>query len=211
MPTTLLVDGGGSAVNVNISYVVLAIVLALIALGFAAALVKAVLSTGKGTTKMQEIAGAVQEGASAYLKRQFRTLGIFVVVAVVVLWLLPVHATDNETFVKIGRSAFFVVGAGFSAFIGWAGMSLATRANLRVASAARDGDRPGAMQIAFRTGGVVGFLTVGLGLLGAAIVVWVYGSDAATVLEGFGFGAAILAMFMRVGGGIFTKAADVGA
>ena len=207
MPTTLLVDGGGSAVNVNISYVVLAIVLALIALGFAAALVKAVLSTGKGTTKMQEIAGAVQEGASAYLKRQFRTLGIFVVVAVVVLWLLPVHATDNETFVKIGRSAFFVVGAGFSAFIGWAGMSLATRANLRVASAARDGDRPGAMQIAFRTGGVVGFLTVGLGLLGAAIVVWVYGSDAATVLEGFGFGAAILAMFMRVGGGIFTKAA----
>ena len=211
MPTTLLVEGDGSAVNVNISYVVLAIVLALIALGFAAALVKAVLGTGKGTTKMQEIAGAVQEGASAYLKRQFRTLVIFVVVAVVILWLLPVHATDNETFVKIGRSAFFVVGAAFSAFIGWAGMSLATRANLRVASAARDGDRPGAMQIAFRTGGVVGFLTVGLGLLGAAVVVWLYGADAATVLEGFGFGAAILAMFMRVGGGIFTKAADVGA
>ncbi|MFD0557158.1 K(+)-stimulated pyrophosphate-energized sodium pump [Stackebrandtia endophytica] len=211
MPTTLLVTGDGSAVNVNISYVVLAIVLALIALGFAAALVKAVLSTGKGTKKMQEIAGAVQEGASAYLKRQFRALGIFVVVAVVLLWLLPVHSSDNEMLVRIGRSAFFIVGAGFSAFIGWAGMSLATRANLRVASAARDGDRPGAMQIAFRTGGVVGFLTVGLGLLGASVVVWVFGSDAATVLEGFGFGAAMLAMFMRVGGGIFTKAADVGA
>ncbi|GAA4909974.1 K(+)-stimulated pyrophosphate-energized sodium pump [Stackebrandtia albiflava] len=211
MPTTLLADGGGSAVNVNISYVVLAIVLALIALGFAAALVKAVLNTGKGTEKMQEIAGAVQEGASAYLKRQFRTLGIFVVVAVVLLWLLPVHGTDNETMVKLGRSAFFIVGAGFSAFIGWAGMSLATRANLRVASAARDGNRPGAMQIAFRTGGVVGFLTVGLGLLGAALVVMIYKGDAATVLEGFGFGAAMLAMFMRVGGGIFTKAADVGA
>jgi len=211
MPTTLLVTGDSSAVNVNISYVVLAIVLALIALGFAAALVKAVLSTGKGTKKMQEIAGAVQEGASAYLKRQFRALGIFVVVAVVLLWLLPVHSSDNETLVKIGRSAFFIVGAGFSGFIGWAGMSLATRANLRVASAARDGDRPGAMQIAFRTGGVVGFLTVGLGLLGASVVVWVFGSDAPTVLEGFGFGAAMLAMFMRVGGGIFTKAADVGA
>src|SRR5699024_11131266 len=127
------------------------------------------------------------------------------------LWLLPVHDTENETLVKIGRSAFFVVGAGFSAFIGWAGMSLATRANLRVAAAARDGSRAGAMKIAFRTGGVVGFLTVGLGLLGAAIVVMAFGTDAATVLEGFGFGAAMLAMFMRVGGGIFTKAADVGA
>ncbi|CAM3347589.1 sodium-translocating pyrophosphatase [Stackebrandtia soli] len=211
MSHTLLVDGDSSATNVEISYVVVAAALALVALGFAAALVKAVLATGKGTPKMQEIAGAVQEGASAYLKRQFRSLGIFVVVAVILLWLLPVHGTDNETMVKLGRSAFFVVGAGFSAFIGWAGMSLATRANLRVAAAAREGSRTGAMQIAFRTGGVVGFLTVGLGLLGASVVVFLYKGDAATVLEGFGFGAAMLAMFMRVGGGIFTKAADVGA
>src|SRR5690606_32817947 len=139
---------------------------------------------GKGTTKMQEIAGAVQEGASAYLKRQFRTLAIFVVLAMVVLWFLPAHdAGDSETMVKIGRSAFFVVGAGFSAFIGWAGMGLATRANLRVASAARDGSRSGAMAIAFRTGGVVGFLTVGLGLLGAAVVVFIFKGNAATVLE----------------------------
>ncbi|HIV56983.1 MAG TPA: sodium/proton-translocating pyrophosphatase, partial [Candidatus Stackebrandtia faecavium] len=210
MPHSLLAEGGG-AVDANLTYVILAAVLALVALGFAAALVKAVLASGKGTEKMQEIAGAVQEGASAYLRRQFRTLGIFVIVAVVLLWLLPVHDTDNEALVKIGRSAFFVVGAGFSAFIGWAGMSLATRANLRVAAAARDGSRAGAMKIAFRTGGVVGFLTVGLGLLGAAIVVMAFGTDAATVLEGFGFGAAMLAMFMRVGGGIFTKAADVGA
>lgn len=198
----------------NVSYVVVAAVIALVALGFAAVLVKSVLATGKGTEKMQEIAGAVQEGASAYLFRQFKTLGIFVVLAVILLFLLPVHGDgDNDTALKIGRSAFFVVGALFSAFIGGAGMALATRANLRVAAAAREaeGGREAAMAIAFRTGGVVGFLTVGLGLFGAALVVFIYGVDAATVLEGFGFGAALLAMFMRVGGGIFTKAADVGA
>src|SRR4051812_25719591 len=196
----------------NVTFVIVALVFALIALGFAAMFVKSVLSAGRGTTNMQEIAGAVQEGASAFLVRQFKTLAIFVVVAVVLLFLLPVHNTDNETWVKIGRSLFFIVGAVFSSFIGGAGMALATRANLRVAAAAGEsGGREKAMGIAFRTGGVVGFLTVGLGLFGGALVVLIYRSDAATVLEGFGFGAALLAMFMRVGGGIFTKAADVGA
>ncbi|MDI1461933.1 sodium-translocating pyrophosphatase [Catellatospora sp. KI3] len=213
--TTPVAAGDGlSLTGTNVSYVVVAAVIALVALGFAAALVKSVLATGKGTNKMQEIAAAVQEGASAYLFRQFKTLGIFVVLAVILLFLLPVHGSgDNETALKIGRSAFFVVGALFSAFIGGAGMALATRANLRVAAAAREaeGGRETAMAIAFRTGGVVGFLTVGLGLFGAALVVLLYKADAATVLEGFGFGAALLAMFMRVGGGIFTKAADVGA
>lgn len=215
MSETLAADGGGlSLTGSNVTYVVIAAVIALVALVFAAALTKAVLAAGKGTTNMQEISGAVQEGASAYLLRQFRTLAIFVVIAVVLLFLLPVHDTDgSETAVKIGRSLFFVVGALFSAFIGGAGMWLATRANLRVAAAARErqGGREAAMKIAFRTGGVVGFLTVGLGLFGAALVVLVYRGDAPTVLEGFGFGAALLAMFMRVGGGIFTKAADVGA
>ncbi|MEV4716915.1 sodium-translocating pyrophosphatase [Micromonospora noduli] len=215
MSETLAADGGGlSLTGSNVTYVVIAAVVALVALGFAAALTKTVLAAGKGTEKMQEISGAVQEGASAYLLRQFRTLAIFVVVAVVLLFLLPVHDTDgSELAVKIGRSLFFVVGALFSAFIGGAGMWLATRANLRVAAAARErvGGREAAMKIAFRTGGVVGFLTVGLGLFGAALVVLVYRGDAPTVLEGFGFGAALLAMFMRVGGGIFTKAADVGA
>jgi K(+)-stimulated pyrophosphate-energized sodium pump len=206
----------GDAVSItsgNMTYVVVAAAIALVALGFAAALVRAVLATGRGTNKMQEIAAAVQEGASAYLFRQFKTLGVFVVLAVILLFLLPVHITENETAVKIGRSLFFVVGAVFSASIGWAGMTLATRANLRVAAAARakEGGRESAMSIAFRTGGVVGFLTVGLGLFGAALVVMLYKGDAPTVLEGFGFGAALLAMFMRVGGGIFTKAADVGA
>ncbi|MEW2426752.1 sodium-translocating pyrophosphatase [Micromonospora sp. NPDC047644] len=215
MSETLAADGGGlSLTGSNVTYVVIAAVVALVALGFAAALTKTVLAAGRGTEKMQEISGAVQEGASAYLLRQFRTLAIFVVVAVVLLFLLPVHDTDgSELAVKIGRSLFFVVGALFSAFIGGAGMWLATRANLRVAAAARErvGGREAAMKIAFRTGGVVGFLTVGLGLFGAALVVLVYRGDAPTVLEGFGFGAALLAMFMRVGGGIFTKAADVGA
>ncbi|MCG5450297.1 MULTISPECIES: sodium-translocating pyrophosphatase [Micromonospora] len=215
MSETLAADGGGlSLTGSNVTYVVIAAVVALVALGFAAALTKTVLAAGKGTEKMQEISGAVQEGASAYLLRQFRTLAIFVVVAVVLLFLLPVHDTDgSELAVKIGRSLFFVVGALFSAFIGGAGMWLATRANLRVAAAARErvGGREAAMKIAFQTGGVVGFFTVGLGLFGAAMVVLVYRGDAPTVLEGFGFGAALLAMFMRVGGGIFTKAADVGA
>jgi K(+)-stimulated pyrophosphate-energized sodium pump len=206
--------GESSLADLDLSYVIVAAVVALVALGFAAALVKAVLSTGKGTKNMQEIAGAVQEGASAYLTRQFKTLAIFVIVAVGLLFLLPVTESDgNDTAIKIGRSLFFIVGAVFSAFIGGAGMALATRANLRVAAAAREasGGREKAMKIAFRTGGVVGFLTVGLGLLGAAAVVIIYKGDAPTVLEGFGFGAALLAMFMRVGGGIFTKAADVGA
>ena len=112
-----------------------------------------------------------------------------------------------------GRSIFFLVGALFSGLTGFTGMSLAVRGNVRVAAAARagfEGERP-AMRIAFRTGGVAGMFTVGLGLFGAALVVIIYRENAPNVLEGFGFGAALLAMFMRVGGGIFTKAADVGA
>jgi K(+)-stimulated pyrophosphate-energized sodium pump len=204
----------GSLSGENITYVVIAAAIALVALGFAAAMAQAVLKTGTGTRTMQEIAEAVQEGAAAYVFRQLRTVGVFVVLAVLVLFLLPVHDVgENETVVKVGRSIFFVVGAVFSAFIGASGMALATRANVRVAAAAREraGGREQAMRIAFRTGGVVGFMTVGLGLFGACLVVLIYQRDAATVLEGFGFGAALLAMFMRVGGGIFTKAADVGA
>ncbi len=194
--------------SANLSLVVVVAVIALVALGFAIALAKAVLAAGTGTERMQEIAGAVQEGAAAFLTRQFKTLAGFAVLALVLLTLLPAGSAD----VRIGRSVFFLLGAGFSAFIGYAGMGLATRANVRVAAAAREADGAAtAMRIAFRTGGVVGFLTVGLGLLGAASVVLIYKGDAPTVLEGFGFGAALLAMFIRVGGGIFTKAADVGA
>ena len=103
------------------------------------------------------------------------------------------------------------MGAVFSAAVGYIGMTLATQANVRVAAAARGGGRERGFHVAFRTGGIVGMLTVGLGLLGASVVLFLYNSNAPTVLEGFGFGGALLAMFMRVGGGIFTKAADVGA
>jgi K(+)-stimulated pyrophosphate-energized sodium pump len=180
---------------------------AVAALLVAAVLRRQVLAAGEGTQSMRDIAHAVQEGASAYLNRQFRTLALFAVVVCALLFLLP-----GDAGIKVGRSIFFLVGAVFSASIGFLGMWLATRANLRVAAAASEpGGRAEGARIAFRTGGVVGMSVVGLGLLGAAAVVLIYKGDAPSVLEGFGFGAALLAMFMRVGGGIFTKAADVGA
>ncbi|GAA5129465.1 sodium-translocating pyrophosphatase [Haloechinothrix salitolerans] len=183
-------------------------VIALAALAIGYVLLREVLAAGQGTEKMQEIAKAVQEGAIAYLKRQRNTLGIFGVLVFVLLFFLPAEDWGE----RIGRSVFFLVGASFSFAIGYLGMWLATQANLRVAAASREsGGREKAMRIAFRTGGVVGMITVGLGLFGAAVVVLVYAGQAPKVLEGFGFGAALIAMFMRVGGGIFTKAADVGA
>lgn len=181
--------------------------IAVVSLVFALVLRRQVLAAGEGTVKMQEIALAVQEGASAYLNRMFRTLVLFAVLVFALLFLLP-----GDTGIKVGRSIFFLLGAGFSAAIGYLGMWLATRANLRVAAAAiQPNGRVEGSRIAFRTGGVVGMSVVGLGLLGAASVVLIYREQAPAVLEGFGFGAALLAMFMRVGGGIFTKAADVGA
>ncbi|MEN5075419.1 sodium-translocating pyrophosphatase [Isoptericola cucumis] len=182
-------------------------VIALAALVCAAVMRKQVLAAPEGSPGMQDIAKGVQEGASAYLNRQFRTLALFAVVVFALLFLLP-----GDGGIRVGRSIAFLFGAGFSAAIGYLGMWLAVRANVRVASAAtRPGGRAEGARIAFRTGGVVGMSVVGLGLLGAALVVLFYRTDAPAVLEGFGFGAALLAMFMRVGGGIFTKAADVGA
>jgi K(+)-stimulated pyrophosphate-energized sodium pump len=201
---------GGGAVSVtgsNLTLVVVVAVVALLALAVAGVLVREVLAADKGTAKMQEISQAVQEGAAAYLRRQFRTLGVFVVLIFFVLLLLPADSAD----IRWGRSAFFVVGAVFSALTGFTGMSLCVRGNVRVAAAARENGENKAMRIAFRTGGVAGMFTVGLGLFGAAVVVLIYKANAPNVLEGFGFGAALLAMFMRVGGGIYTKAADVGA
>ncbi len=182
---------------------------AIAALVFAYLLVKEVLAADQGTPKMQEIAKAVQEGARAYLNRQFRTLAVFSVIVFVLLLVLPVN--NGGFSVQFGRALFFIVGASFSAAVGYIGMTLATQANVRVAAAARGGGRERGFHVAFRTGGIVGMLTVGLGLLGASVVLFIYNGNAPTVLEGFGFGGALLAMFMRVGGGIFTKAADVGA
>jgi K(+)-stimulated pyrophosphate-energized sodium pump len=202
-----LAAGVVNVTGANRGWVIVVAVIALVAVAVAVWLRRDVLAADQGTPKMQEIATAVQEGAAAYLRRQFRTLAFFVALIFLILFALP--AVD--TGVRVGRSIFFLVGALLSASTGFSGMWLAVRGNVRVAAAAREaGERP-AMRIAFRTGGVVGLLTVGLGLLGAAIVVLIYKANASEVLEGFGFGAALLAMFMRVGGGIFTKAADVGA
>ena len=191
----------------NYTLVAVVALVAVLALGVALVLVRQVLAASEGTERMKEIAGAVQEGAAAYLSRQFRTLAVFAALVFFLLFLLPADTTSE----KIGRSIFFIVGAVFSGITGYMGMWLAVRGNVRVAAAANDSGEHAAMKIAFRTGGVAGMFTVGLGLLGAAAVVLIYKGDAPTVLEGFGFGAALLAMFMRVGGGIFTKAADVGA
>lgn len=191
----------------NYTTVLIVALIALGALGVAAYLVREVLAADEGTDNMKKIAAAVQEGAAAYLSRQFRTLSVFVVLVFFLLFLLPAETTNE----KIGRSIAFLVGAAFSAITGYMGMWLAVRGNVRVAAAANTTGEKQAMRIAFRTGGVAGMFTVGLGLFGAAVVVLVYKSEAPKVLEGFGFGAALLAMFMRVGGGIFTKAADVGA
>jgi len=193
-------------------WVVLAI--ALLALAFAYYLVREVLAAPEGTPKMREIASAIQLGAKAYLNRQFRTLGIFLGLLTVVLFFalpVPKDAAHGELFIRIGRSLAFILGAGFSAVTGYTGMWLAVRANVRTANAARESGLRRALKIAFRAGGVAGMFTVGLGLLGATVILLVYKADATSVLVGFGFGGALLAMFMRVGGGIYTKAADVGA
>ena len=190
--------------NLTYAYIVLGISLAALAIAYG--LRAQVLAASDGTPKMREIAEAVQEGAAAFLSRQFRTLSYFVAIVFFLLFALP-----GDAEIRIGRSIFFLLGAAFSALVGYNGMWLAVRANVRVADAARNKDGAKAVQIAFRTGGVVGMTTVGLGLIGASLVVIIYRENAPAVLEGFGFGAAMLAMFMRVGGGIFTKAADVGA
>ncbi|HEV2950871.1 MAG TPA: sodium-translocating pyrophosphatase [Actinomycetota bacterium] len=200
-PAVVELSGG------NLVLVIVVAVIALGALAMAVMFRQEVLAAGEGTDNMKNIAHAVQEGANAYLQRQFRTLAIFAAIAFFVLLALPA----DDWGVRIGRSIFFLVGAGFSAAVGYLGMGLAVKANLRVAAAANTEGRDPAMNVGFRTGATVGMLTVGLGLLGASVVVLLFQDEAAHVLEGFGFGAALLAMFMRVGGGIFTKAADVGA
>ena len=190
------------------------LVISLGALVFAYYLVREVLAAPEGTEKMKEIARAIQDGAKAYLSRQFRTLGIFLAILTIVLFFIlpaPEDAVHGDTFIKVGRSIAFVLGAGFSAVTGYAGMWLAVRANVRTANAARESGLRRALKLAFRAGGVAGMFTVGLGLFGATAILLIYRQDATSVLVGFGFGGALLAMFMRVGGGIFTKAADIGA
>src|SRR5699024_6797037 len=145
-----------------------------------------VLRARTGTESMNAIAGAIQEGAVAYLRRQFRTLGVFAVIAVVLLLLLPIHGDPQlpEWLLRFSRSVTFLVGAAFSALIGYLGMWLAVRANLRVAAAARGAGREPAMIIAVRTGACVGMAPMGFGLLGARAGAMLVRSHASVVRAG---------------------------
>ncbi|HEX8202700.1 MAG TPA: sodium/proton-translocating pyrophosphatase, partial [Isosphaeraceae bacterium] len=177
-------------------------------LAYAGALVGQVLGADQGTEKMRTIAAAIRQGANAYLYRQFRAIVLLVFLITAILYFAT--SADAGTAVRWGRAAAFFMGATFSWLVGLVGMSLAVRGNLRVAAAART-SYGGALQLGYRTGTVTGMLTDGLGLLGGTVIFMAYGEHAYEVLLGFGFGGTLLALFMRVGGGIYTKAADVGA
>jgi K(+)-stimulated pyrophosphate-energized sodium pump len=202
---------------------VAALLVALAALATAFVMMKGVLAADEGSEEMQEIAGAIQEGAMAYITRQFRTIGMIVIPLAVVVFLTSAKIVKPDllggeddvalNFFQSGlfRTLAFLVGAVSSGAIGFLGMWLATRGNVRTTAAATRSDFPGALQIAIRTGGVCGLATAGLGLLGATVIILVFQNTASAILVGFGFGGSLLALFLRVGGGIFTKAADVGA
>ncbi len=185
------------------------VVIALGGLAYAGMLVGQVMKAPQGTKKMQEIAQAVREGANAYLYRQFSVVGVLILLITVILFFAAKASQLPEAFCY-GRAAAFFVGSLFSATVGFVGMRLATVGNLRVAAAAKTSFGQ-ALQLGYRTGTITGMLTDGLGLLGGSIIFLIFGEQAYEALLGFGFGGTLLALFMRVGGGIYTKAADVGA
>jgi len=178
-----------------------------LAVGYGIYASRAVLSADPGTERMQEIAGAVQEGARAYLNRQYMTIGVVGIVVCVILGL----------FLGVNVSVGFLIGAVLSGAAGYIGMYVSVRANVRTANAARIGGLEPALDIAFKSGAITGLLVVGLGLLGVTIYYWILlgsGTDTRKLLEALvalSFGASLISIFARLGGGIFTKGADVGA
>jgi K(+)-stimulated pyrophosphate-energized sodium pump len=182
-------------------------------------LARNVLAFDSGTAKMKEIALAVQEGAQAFLARQFRAIAMIIIPLAILIFFTATKVVQPNgsvalTFQQDGiyRVICFLFGAAFSGLTGFIGMSIAVRGNVRTAAAAaQGGGMKEALRVAFRTGAVTGMLCVGLGLVGATAIVLIFQNSATAVLIGFAFGASLLALFMRVGGGIFTKAADVGA
>jgi len=204
-PFALFSDPKYSSMEIAALLVVLGIAIA--GLLYALMLVKQVYKADKGTSKMQEIANAVREGANAYLSAQFKKIGPLIVIITILMF---VTYTGNEAAFRWGRAGAFLIGSLFSWAVGFNGMRLATQGNLRVAAAAKKSYGE-AMQLGYRTGTVTGMLTDGLGLLGGTLIFLVFGDFAYEALLGFGFGGTLLALFMRVGGGIYTKAADVGA
>ncbi|MFP5254361.1 MAG: sodium-translocating pyrophosphatase [Acidimicrobiia bacterium] len=181
-------------------------------------LMRGVLAAEQGTPKMIEIATAIQEGASAYLRRQFRTIGVILIPLAIIVFVTSTEVLKPDgsvalSFAESGayRTLAFIAGCLMSGLTGFIGMGLAVRGNVRTAAAAKSGSLPAALKVAFRTGGVAGMFTVGLGLIGATAIIIVFQNTSSAILIGFGFGGSLLALFLRVGGGIFTKAADVGA
>ncbi|HEX5948659.1 MAG TPA: sodium/proton-translocating pyrophosphatase, partial [Actinomycetota bacterium] len=174
--TVLAQEGGRIAAEFrpfedNALLVILAI--SILALVVAYLLMRGVLAAPQGTDRMREIARAIQVGSRAYLNRQFRTVGTFLVLLTIAIYFLlpvPADAAHSEASIRLGRSVAFILGAAFSAITGFAGMWLAVRGNVRVANAARESGLRRALTIAFRTGGVAGMFTVGLGLLGATVI-----------------------------------------
>ena len=174
-------------------------VLALCALLFAAYKARYVSSAPPGNARMQEIAASIAEGANAFLRSEYKILAIFIAVLFVLISL----------FIGLGTGVCFVIGAGFSMLAGFFGMKVATRANVRTANAAKESGMIKALSIAFSGGSVMGMCVVGLGLLGCSLIYILTGNY--NILFGFSLGASSIALFARVGGGIYTKAADVGA
>ncbi|MCX7984291.1 MAG: sodium-translocating pyrophosphatase [Bacteroidetes bacterium] len=204
-PFALFSDPRYTTIEVVALLTVLGIAIA--GLLYALLLVKQVRNADKGTPKMQEIAAAVREGANAYLAAQFRKIGPLIII--ITLFLYFTYTGTVDAF-RWGRAGAFLMGSVFSWLVGFVGMRLATQGNLRVAAAAKRSYGE-ALQLGYRTGTITGMLTDGLGLLGGTLIFLVFGEQAYEALLGFGFGGTLLALFMRVGGGIYTKAADVGA
>ncbi len=184
------------------SYAIIASVCALAALVVAFALTKWIGSVDEGTDRMKEIAGFIREGAMAFLTREYKTM----VIVIVVLFLLIGFGLGNWV-----TAGLYVLGALLSVLAGYFGMSVATKGNVRTANAARESGMSKALKVAFRSGAVMGLCVTGLGLLGLGVIFVIMGVDCADVVTGFGLGASSMALFGRVGGGIYTKAADVGA
>ncbi|MFA4906375.1 MAG: sodium-translocating pyrophosphatase [Candidatus Margulisiibacteriota bacterium] len=192
----------------NLLWLVLAS--ALIALLYGVFLAFKVLRAPQGTKKMIEVSKAIQIGSSAYLARQFKVMGIFVALISVGLYFMYLPVYPNDPMLPLGIAIAFLLGSLASAGAGYVGMSMAVRANVRVANAALTSLKK-SLELAFQAGTISGMFTVGLGLLGATIIFMIFKENAMKVLVGFGFGGCLVALFMRIGGGIFTKAADVGA
>ena len=201
------------------------LIIAFMGLGYALLLKSQIMRYDKGTPRMQEVWNAIREGADAYLGRQFKIILplIFVLTGVLFLSVFVIPPSDEalqrfsqfspdkvRLIVGIGRAAAFIMGAFFSLMVGQFGMRMAVQGNVRVAAAARNSFSD-ALKIAYRSGTITGMLTDGLGLLGGTVIFMIFGIASPDVLLGFGFGGTLLALFMRVGGGIYTKAADVGA